>query len=51
MTTDQIRTFVAIASNELIREIVASQAKRWNAYRFSARHELARRDRVATFGA
>ncbi len=43
MDTYQLLDFVAIASTELLREIVGSTAKRWNAYRYYARCELARR--------
>ena len=50
MTTDQIRRFVNMASNELLREIVASPAKKWAFHRYHAKVELARRDRIATFG-
>jgi hypothetical protein len=50
MTTDQITRFINMASNELLREILASKSKRWAWYGYYAKVELARRDRIATFG-
>jgi hypothetical protein len=49
MTTDQITRFVSMASNELLREIVASNSKKWAWHRYHAKVELARRDAEVTF--
>lgn len=49
MTTDQITRFVSIASNELLREIVVSNSKKWAWHRYHAKVELARRDAEVTF--
>lgn len=43
MTDSQLARFIAIASNELLREIIASDAKKWAWHRYSAKAELARR--------
>ena len=51
MTDQQIATFLAISSNDLLRAIVAGQtAKRRLFLRAAAARELARRDRLDTFG-
>jgi hypothetical protein len=47
MTTYEIQTKTAIYSNEMLREIIASNAARWAWFKFHARAELARRDLVA----
>jgi hypothetical protein len=49
MTTDQLDRFIALTSNELLREIVASNSKKWAWHRYSAKVELARRDALVTF--
>ena len=47
MTTYEIQTKVAMYSNEMLREIVASTAPRWDFFKYHAKLELARRDREA----
>ena len=51
MTDSQMKRFISMASDDLLREIVASNAKKWAWHRFSAKVELARRDRIAALGA
>ncbi|MEZ0212455.1 MAG: hypothetical protein ACAH27_05825 [Xanthobacteraceae bacterium] len=50
MTDRQIKSFIAMASNEKLREIVASNNAKWAWHKYHAKVELARRDHVATFG-
>ena len=50
MTTDQITRFISMASNELLREIVVSNSKKWAWHKYHAKIELAHRDHITTFG-
>ena len=43
MTTQQIETFVSLASTELLSEIVASNSPKWKWHRFYAKRELVAR--------
>jgi hypothetical protein len=43
MTDSQLARFISMASNELLREIIASDAKKWAWHRYSAKAELAQR--------
>ena len=49
MTTEQIQTRIALYSNETLRVIVASNARKWAFMKWHARQELVRRDHEVTF--
>lgn len=44
MNSQPLETFTGLASNETLREIVASTSPKWKWYRNPAKRELARRD-------